>query len=98
MLSLNVIKLAQTEWVAALVFALKEDRSLCFCVACDSSNSLTRCFLFYIICMDECIDSIWEATVFSILDAYSGYWRVNIVEEDWTNLHSFCTKVYIALY
>ena len=32
--------------------------------------------------MDECIDSLGEAKVFSTLDAYSGYWQLPIKEED----------------
>ena len=32
--------------------------------------------------MDECIDSLGDAAVFTTLDAYSGYWQVAIKPED----------------
>ena len=32
--------------------------------------------------MDECIDSLGDANVFTTLDAYSGYWQVGLEERD----------------
>ena len=32
--------------------------------------------------MDECIDSLGEATIFATLDANAGYWQVEIDEND----------------
>ena len=32
--------------------------------------------------MDECIDSLGEATIFTTLDAYSGYWQMPVRESD----------------
>ena len=32
--------------------------------------------------MDECIDSLGDATVFTTLDCNSGYWQVEVAEED----------------
>lgn len=33
-------------------------------------------------CMDECIDLLGDATIYSTLDANSGYWQVEFAEED----------------
>ena len=32
--------------------------------------------------MDDCLDSLGEATIFTWLDAYSGYWQMNVVKRD----------------
>ena len=32
--------------------------------------------------MDECLDSLGEAKIFTTLDAYSGYWQMNVAKED----------------
>ena len=32
--------------------------------------------------MDECIDSLGEARIFSTLDANSGYWQIELADED----------------
>ena len=42
--------------------------------------------------MDECIDSLGDGTVFTTLDCNSGYWQVEIAEEerDKTTFGSHC--------
>lgn len=45
-------------------------------------NDLARRDSNPILRMDECTDSLGEATVSSILGANNGYWRVEIEEED----------------
>ena len=34
--------------------------------------------------MEDCIDSLGEATIFSTLDANSGYWQIRMAEQDKT--------------
>lgn len=80
MLSQDVIELAQTEWTTPVVFAPKKDGLFRFCVDYSKSNNLTHRNSYPILRMDECIDSFGKATSFSILDANSGYYQVEIGE------------------
>ena len=32
--------------------------------------------------MDDCLDSLGDATIFTGLDAYSGYWQMNVAKKD----------------
>lgn len=45
-------------------------------------NALKKRDSYPILCMDECIDSLGEATIFSALDADSGYWQIKFDELD----------------
>ena len=40
--------------------------------------------------MDECIDSLGDAVVFSTLDCNSGYWQIPLHEADWDKT-TFCS-------
>lgn len=98
MLSKKVNEPAQTEWVAPIVFAPMKDRSLRFWLHYRKLNNLTRRNPYPIPRMDQCIDSLGEATVFSTLNANSGYWQVEI-EEHYRNKtpfpshHNLCSFV-----
>ena len=45
-------------------------------------NAVTVCVPNPLLCMDECIDSLGDSTVFIALDCNSRYWQVEIVEQD----------------
>lgn len=73
MLNENIIAPAQTEWAAPIVFEFKKDGALCLCVDCRKLNAITKRESYRIPRMDECIDSLGEAAIFSTLDKNSGY-------------------------
>ena len=60
----------------------KKDGSLRFCVNYKHLNAITVLDSYPIPRMDECIDSLGGAEVFSTLDSNSGYWQVDIPMED----------------
>ena len=64
------------------MFAPKKDGKLRFCIDYHRLNTLTVKDSYPLPRMDECIDSLGEAKVFSTLDAYWGYWQVPINPED----------------
>jgi len=81
-LDADVIEPTSSEWGFPVVLVPKKDGTLRFCadylllnvVTKKDSNPLPR--------MDECIDSLGEATIFSTLYCNSGYWQVAIAPGD----------------
>lgn len=60
----------------------EKDGTLRFCVDYRRLNALTVRDSYPIPRMDECIDSLADATIFTTLDANSGHWQIEIREED----------------
>ena len=81
-LKAGVIEPSNSEWAAPVLFAPKKDGRLRFCIDYRRLNTITVKDSYPIPRMDECIDSLGDAKVFTTLDAYSGYWQVAIDEKD----------------
>lgn len=64
------------------MFAPKNDGSLRFCVDDRKLNAVTVGDSYPLHRMDWCIDSPGEATIFSTLDANSGYWQIKIEKKE----------------
>ena len=82
MLTEGVIEPSTSEWAAPVVFAPKKDGTLRFCVDYRRLNAVTLRDSYPIPRMDECIDSLGDAKIFSTLDCNSGYWQIEIDEDD----------------
>ena len=82
MLSEQFIEAAQSEWASPVVLVNKPDGSLRFCIDYRKLNALTVKDTYPLPRMDECLDSLGDAVVFSTLDCNSGYWQIPIAEED----------------
>lgn len=67
----NSIEPAQTQWAAPIVFVSKKDGTFRFCVSYWKLNAVTKRYLYFSLRMDECIDPLGKAAVFSTLDANS---------------------------
>lgn len=81
-LKAGVIEPTISEWASPVLFVPKKDGSLRFCIDYRKLNGLTMKDSYPIPRMDECIDSLGEAKIFSTLDANSGYWQMNVAKED----------------
>lgn len=79
---MNVIEPAQTEWAAPIVFDLKRDGVLRLCVDYRKLSAGTAKDSYTLSRMDECKDSFGVAQVFLTLNANSGYWKVQLREEN----------------
>ena len=82
MLRAGVIEPTSPEWASPVVFVPKMDGTMRFCVDYRKLNAVTVCNSYPLLCMDESIDSLDDATFFTTLDCISGYWLVEITEED----------------
>lgn len=73
MLKEGIIEPSQAEWASPVVVIQKPDGSLRFCVEYRRLHSVAVRDAYLILLMDECIDSLGEAEVFSKLDCKNGY-------------------------
>jgi hypothetical protein len=76
MLTEGVIEPANSEWAIPVVLVLKPDGSMRFCVDYRRLNALTIRDTYLLPRMDECIDSLGDAQLFSTLDSNSRYWQI----------------------
>lgn len=82
MLRAGVIEPAQSAWASPVALVPKQDGSLRFCVDYRRLNSVTVKYSYPLPRMEECLDSLGEATVFTTLDCNSGYWQIPVAAED----------------
>ena len=82
MLQAGVIEPAQSAWASPVVLVPKPDGSLRFCVDYRKLNAVTVKDTYPIPRMDECIDSLGSATIYTTLDCNSGYWQLPVAKQD----------------
>jgi hypothetical protein len=82
MLKAGVIEPSTAEWASPVVLVPKPDGSMRFCIDYRRLNALSLKDSYPLPRMDECIDSLGDATIFSKLDCNSGYWQIPVLPED----------------
>jgi Reverse transcriptase (RNA-dependent DNA polymerase) len=78
MLAQKVIEPATCEWASPIVLVPKPDGTLRFCVDYRRLHTITVPDTYPLPRMDECIDSLGDALVFTTLDCNSGYWQIPV--------------------
>jgi len=81
-LEANVIEPTSSKLGFPVVLVPKKDGTLLFCVDYRLLNVVTKKDSYPLPRMDECIDSLCEATIFSTLDCNACHWQVAIAPED----------------
>ena len=81
-LAAGVIEPSNSEWAAPVLFAPKKDDRLRFCIDYRKLNTMTIKDSYPLPRMDECIDSLGDARIFTTLDAFNRYWQIEIPKED----------------
>ena len=82
MRSMEVIEPSSGECASPVVMVPKPDGSVRFCIDYRKLNLMTVRDAYPIPRMDECIDSLGDAKVFSTLDCNASYWKIPVAEED----------------
>ncbi|KAK3083081.1 hypothetical protein FSP39_013432 [Pinctada imbricata] len=91
MLQRDVIEHSSSPWASGIVLARKKDGSTRFCVDYRKLNEITVKDAYPLPRIDETLDHLAGACWFSTLDMSSGYWQVEVDEND-REKTSFTTK------
>ena len=90
MLNKDVIRPSSSPWASPIVLVPKKDGSVRFCVDYRKVNDLTRKDAYPLPRVDDTLDTLSGSKWFSTLDLISGYWQVEVAEED-REKTAFCT-------
>ena len=82
MLEAGVIEPATSEWASPVVLVPKKDGSLRFCINYRRLNAKTVADAYPLPRMDDCLDSLGDAGVFSTFDCNSGYCQIPVASEN----------------
>ena len=81
MIETGVIRKSNSPWASAVVLVRKKDGSLRFCIDLRQLNACTINDAYSLPHIDETLDCLGGATIFTSLDLKSGYWQVEMDEE-----------------
>ena len=95
---LGVIEPSSAEWAFPVVLVPKRDGTMRFYVDYRQLNEETVRDEYPLLRMDDCIDFLWDAKVFSTRDCNSGYWQIPRRTRTTTRRPLFATREPIAMY
>ena len=81
MIEVGAIQKSSSPWASAVVLVRKKDGSLRFCIDLRKLNARTIKDAYSLPRIDETLDCLGGATIFTSLDLKSGYWQVEMEEE-----------------
>lgn len=76
---------------APVVFVPNMDGRLRFCVPYRKLNTMIFQDSYPLPRVDECVDSLGEAHIFSTMDSFSVYWQIDIAKKIFTKRRSIVT-------
>eukprot|EP00731_Ephydatia_muelleri_P005835 Em0003g83a len=82
MLKNKVIRPSTSPWSSPIIMVRKKDGSWRFCIDFRKLNSVTHKDAYPLPRIDETLESLAGSTIFSTLDLASGYWQVELEEND----------------
>ena len=81
MVNIGAIRKSQSPWASAIVLVRKKDGSLRFCIDLRKLNERTIKDAYSLPQIEESLDCLNGAQIFSSVDLKSGYWQVELTEE-----------------
>ena len=81
MLEIGAIRKSQSLWACAVVLVRKKDGALRFCIDLRKLNAHTIKDAQTLLHIEEPLDSLCGAAIFTSLDLKSGYWQVELDED-----------------
>ena len=90
MLHKDIVQPSQSPWASPIVLARKKDGSVRFCVDYRKVNEVTRKDAYPLPWINDTLEMLSDSKIFSILDLPSGYWQVELTEND-RQKTAFCT-------
>ena len=81
MQELEIICPSSSPWTSLIVLANKSNGSYRFCVDYRKLNAVTRKDVFPLSRIEDLIDKLGGSSVFTCLDAASGYWQLGMFSE-----------------
>ena len=81
MLEIGAIRKSQSPWASAVVLVRKKDGALRFCIDLRRLNARTIKDAQTLPRIEDSLDSLNGAVIFTSLDLKSGYWQVELDEE-----------------
>jgi hypothetical protein len=90
-LSSGVISKSNSAWAFPVVLALKSDGTYRFCVDYSKLNNITVRDTFPLPNIEDHLDQLQKAKIFTVVDLASGFWQIPVKEEDKEKL-SFITS------
>lgn len=80
MLANDIIEPSFSRWNAPVVLLRKPDGSMRFCLDFRKLNSVTRPEIHALTRLDDALDGLGQAQIFSTMDLAAGYWQVPLEE------------------
>ena len=82
MLAQNIIQPSSSPWSSPIVLVRKKDGQLRFCVDYRKLNQITRGDCHPLPRIDDTLDALKNAKLFTTLDCRNGYWQIPVALED----------------
>ncbi|UYV78461.1 hypothetical protein LAZ67_16001479 [Cordylochernes scorpioides] len=82
MMEMGVVQPSESPWASPVVLVRKKDGSVRFCVDYRGLNKMTKKDVYPLPRVDDALDCLKGANIYSTIDLKAGYWQISIDEAD----------------